>query len=284
MPELSAVVAPLLHVCRCAAHCCMDGQLCSCTRGRSASRHTRQSFCRDANTDSLQRSLSADAETAHCAGYGTEAAIGRLTRLTKLHLSVDRDRASRCTRKRVREGVGTLERGSALQLLDSSRAAGGVCDDAGVSGGGGGGGSGGSRNTGLQNVVIECSGGLTDTDLAAAAAALPDLRQLELITIPGEPADWTASLRGAGLVALGACRRLTHLTLNRCINPEGRELAVQLPGIGSLQTLQLIGSTRMDRVDDNSIRELQAAFQAKRGRQLPVLNSQVLSGNESPVY
>jgi hypothetical protein len=199
-------------------------------------------------------------------------------------MSVDRDQASRCTMKRVREGAGTLERSSALQLqlLGGGGAAGGVCDDVGASGSGGGSGGGGGENPSLQNVVIECSGGLTDKDLAAAAAALPDLRQLELIMTPGEPADCAASLRGPGLAALGACRRLTHLTLNRCMNLEGRELAVQLPSIGSLETLQLAGCGIMRRVDDDSIGELQAAFQAKHGRHLPVLDI-CLSGNESPI-
>ena len=164
-----------------------------------------------------------------------------------------------------------------LQLLGGGGAASGIRDDASISGSGGGGAV---RISSLLDVSIESSCGLTDDELVAAAGALPGLSQLKVIAAPAS----CHRLRGPGLAALSACRRLSDLGLNRYTQLEGRELAAQLPGIGSLQTLQLTGSASMDRVDDNSIRELQAAFQAKHGRQLPVLNSQHLSGNESPIF
>ncbi len=183
------------------------------------------------------------------AGLGVEAAIGQLTRLTKLHLSVNRDQASRCIRKRGREAAGTLERFQLLQLqlLGTSETSGGA-----------------SRNTSLQNLKIECSRGLSDNELVAAAGALSDLRQLEVI------ATYTASLRGPGLAALSACRRLQVLKLKRCADLDGRQLAVQLPELGSLATLQL---TECPMVDDDNVRELQTAFRAKHDRHLPVFNA-----------
>lgn len=213
----------------------------------------------------------------HVAGYGTEAAIGQLTCLTKLQMSVDRDRASRSTGKQVREAANMHGCRSPLQLQllggGSDEAASGNCEDvtgaSSCSGSSGGGrAAGASRNTRLQDLSIECSGGLTDDEVAAAAGALPDLRQLEVIASPGQPADVAASLHGCGLATLSTCHRLQHFRLSVCANLDGRELAAHLPSIGSVVKLQL---ARCPGVDDSNIRELQAAFWAKHGRQLPVL-------------
>ena len=50
----------------------------------------------------------------------------------------------------------------------------------GSSGGGAGGGAGAARNTGLQDLALVCDGDLSDEELAAAAAALPNLRRLDV--------------------------------------------------------------------------------------------------------
>ena len=105
--------------------------------------------------------------------------------------------------------------------------------------------------------------------MAAAAGALLDLRQLEVIASSGQPADVAASLHGCGLATLSACHRLQHLRLSVCANLDGRELAAHLPSIGSLVKLQL---ARCPGVDESNIRELQAAFRAKHGRHLLVYN------------
>lgn len=101
------------------------------------------------------------------AGYGAEAAIGRLTCLTSLHLSVDR---------REDSPGNTLQ----LQLLGCGGAAGG--SEGGATGHSSSvrGGTSARRSMGLQELSLECTGQLSDDELAAAAAALPDLRRLEV--------------------------------------------------------------------------------------------------------
>lgn len=135
-------------------------------------------------------------------------------------MSVASDRASRCTRKRVREGAGTLERGSQLQLqlLGGGEAARGICDDASISGSGG---SGAVRTSSLLDVSIESSEGLKDDELAAASRALPGPRQLKVMAAPRRPADSAAGPRGPGPAALSACRGLQVLELDRCTNLDG---------------------------------------------------------------
>ena len=102
------------------------------------------------------------------AGYGAEAAIGQLTCLTKLQMSVDRDRASRSTGKQVREAANMHDRRSPLQLQllagGSDGAASGNCEDvtgasscSGSSGGGGAAGA--SRNPRLQDLLTSAAGG-----------------------------------------------------------------------------------------------------------------------------
>lgn len=172
------------------------------------------------------------------------------------------------------DGAAVLQ----LQLLGGCGEAGGVCEDAAgassSSDSGGGGGAGASRNTSLQDVSIECSGALTDDELAAAAGALPDLRKLEVISSPDQPANYNyeRGLCGHGLAALSACWRLQVLRLNGCINLDGRELAAQLPSIDGLLTLQLAMRHTMNKVTDDNVQILQAVFQTKHGRHLRVVD------------
>lgn len=190
------------------------------------------------------------------AGCGIEAAIGQLTCLTSLHLSVGRTRTS-------------LNTPLKLQLLGCSGAAGGSS--------GGRSGSGTSSNTcggtvtrsnmGLQELSLQCIGRLSDDELAAAAAALPDLRRLE---VSGHPSLGYQPLRvlvGSGLAAFSACLRLRDISLRRCAALRGTQLVTQLPRISSLASVLIFDSSR---VFNSNVQELQAAFRQQHGRSLRV--------------
>jgi hypothetical protein len=187
------------------------------------------------------------------AGCGAEAAIGQLTRLTSLHLSVDRRKDSPDT---------TLQ----LQLLDCSGAASG--SDGGRSGSGSGSGRSSARSSmGLQELSLECIGPLAADELAAAAAALPDLRRLEVSGHPYLNYGKLQGLVGSGLAAFGACQRLRNVLLRRCEDLEGQQLVMQLPQISSLASIQIENCWR---VDSSVVGELQAAFRREHGRTLRV--------------
>ena len=201
------------------------------------------------------------------AGCGAEAAIGQLTRLTSLLLSID--------------GVGTTASDPAaplqLQLLGRSVSAGGAGNGsssdqtrcpAGVAA---------NSNTSLQELTLECTGQLLDDELAAAAAALPDLRRLK-ISQPRWP-DCTGlwGFKGAGLAAFSACPRLRDISLWQCVDVECQQLVTHVPQVGSLARLQhvlkpkycseLLGT---DTADDDA-RRVCEAFYLKHGRHLQVV-------------
>ena len=189
------------------------------------------------------------------AGCGAEAAIGQLTRLTSLHLSVDRRE----------ESPGTTHQ---LQLLGCGRAAGGSEGGAaGHSSSDGRGGTAATRNMGLQELSFECFGQLSDEELAAAAAALPDLRRLE---VDGYFRGEYKPLRGfvgSGLAAFSACRRLRDICLRRCETMEGQQLVTHLPRISSLASVLILDGSR---VSNGDVKQLQAAFKHEHGRSLRV--------------
>jgi hypothetical protein len=191
------------------------------------------------------------------AGRGAEAAIGQLTRLTSLHMSVNRHRDS-------------LVISHQLQLLGGGAAAGGSQGGANGSGRGSsvyGGGTIARRNMGLQEISLECMEELSDNELAAAAAALPDLRRLEVIGYFGQPHLLLRGLIGTGLAAFSACRRLRDISLRRCEVLEGQQLVTQLPRISSLASVWI---SDCPGVDSSIVGELQAAFRRQHGRHLRV--------------
>jgi hypothetical protein len=206
------------------------------------------------------------------AGHGAEAFIGQLTLLWSLHIEL-------FSWRRI-DAVPQLSCGAAgsefvllqpqLQLLGCNAAAG-------ESGGDGGGGpvcstSAGSksakRNMGLQELSLKYSNRLSDDELAAAAAALPDLRRLKVVgsKVSGGMNE-VQGFSGAGLAAFTACRRLRDITLACGNDLEGQQLVAHLPRLASLTRVEL---RRSPGVDGSTIAELQAAFQAKHGRQLSV--------------
>ena len=158
-----------------------------------------------------------------------------------------------------------------LQLLGCTRAAS-------TAGGGGGGpacssSAGGSaaarRNTGLQGLSLRCPDWLPDDELAAAAAALPDLRRLSVEGCNNIKPNGVEGSSGAGLTVFTACRRLRHIELPSSGDLQGQQLVAQLPQVTSLTSVKLregpgVGST--------TVMELQAAFQAEHGRHLSVID------------
>ena len=190
------------------------------------------------------------------AGRGAEAAIGQLTCLTSLHLSVRKDRTRYIPLQ--------------LQLLGCGGAASEAAGGLGVSSCR----SEGSRtrsntatrcNRGLLELTVECIGQLSDDELAAAATALPDLRRLEVLGVA--TSNPLRGLHGSGLAAFRTCRQLQSILLRHCPTIERQQLAAQLPQIGSLASLQV---EYCRRVGSSAVRELKAAFQGKQGRQLRV--------------
>lgn len=188
------------------------------------------------------------------AGCGAEAAIGQLTRLTSLHLSVDQREDSPDT---------TLQ----LQLLGCSGPAGG--SEGGATGHSSNvhGGPSARSSDGLQELSLECFGQLSDDELAAAAAALPDLRRLEVDGYYITEYKPLRGLVGSGLAAFSACRRLRDLSLLRCEMMEGQQLVMQLPRISSLASVLILDGTR---VSNSDVKELQTAFKHEHGRSLRV--------------
>lgn len=207
----------------------------------------------------------------HTVGCGAEAAIGELTRLTRLDLSIVRaqDRAvqplptSICN---VASGPEPPE--LQLQLLGCSAAAetAGIPPDASSCDGSIGGGSFVRRNTGLQDLNLVCKGWLSDGELAAAAAALPDLRQLS-VSAGAQRTPQLRGLFGAGLAAFSVCRRMQCLSLWGCIDLEAQQLVAQLPQLRALASLYL---SECPRLSGDSVEKCQAAFQAENLRHLHV--------------
>ncbi len=188
------------------------------------------------------------------AGCGTEAAIGQLTRLTSLHLSVDRREESPGT---------TLQ----LQLLGCGGAAGGSGGGAAGHSSSEHGGTSARSSMGLQELSLQCIGQLSDDELAAAAAALPDLRRLEVDGYSREEYVPLRGLVGSGLAAFRACRRLRDISLRRCEVLEGQQLITQLPRVSSLASVLIFDGTR---VSSAHVKELRAAFKHEHGRSLRV--------------
>ena len=116
---------------------------------------------------------------------------------------------------------------------------------------------------GLQELSLHCSNWLSDDELGAAAAALPDLRRLSVMG----GADNLRGLTGAGLAAFTACRRLRNIELPYSAM-EDQQLLAQLPRLTSLTSVKLMD--RSGRVDGSIVTALQAAFQAEHGRHLYV--------------
>lgn len=144
----------------------------------------------------------------HGAGFGSEAAIGRLTRLTSLHLGICPEEgepelqlqllggsaaanaavsggASTTSDSSVGGGVITISDSSdsggvisgGVNTISDSKSSGGVSntgdssvDDRSLQG----------YNTGLRELSLQASGLLSDDELAAAAGAVPDLRRLDV--------------------------------------------------------------------------------------------------------
>jgi hypothetical protein len=216
-------------------------------------------------------------------GYGAEAAIGQLTRLTSLHMSINRKQSPPCQDMPPEERRHALRRLARqhsmltavplqLQQLGCSGAApeagGSQCNSS--SGSGSGGLAAGStvRNTGLQELTLECKGHLLDDELAAAAGAVPDLRRLGVSGRSRRNGRVLVGLYGAGLAAFSGCRRLREISLWRTPHLHGRQLVRQLPRIGSLASLQVRDCPLL--VQGDALGQLQAAFQAEHGRRLSV--------------
>jgi hypothetical protein len=199
------------------------------------------------------------------AGYYAELAIGQLTRLTSLHMSLDRDRLSFHNKELPLPQYPDYPP-MQLHLLGCSAKA----DDASnptSSCGGGGGIVMAGRNTSLQELSLECVTQLCDEELAAAAVALPDLRRLMVCTATrfGKPLP---GLRGSGLAAFSSCRRLRDVSIDSCAELQFQQLAAQLPALGALASLHL---KKCPRVDGGSVRRLQAAFRVRHQRTLQVV-------------
>ena len=123
------------------------------------------------------------------AGHGAEAAIGQLTRLTSLILYMERQSVDTAPPDdpRTSQRAPQLTSGAAgsafvplqLQMLGCGAAASAAGGESGVPGCSSGAGSSlAKRNTSLQELMLCVSSWLSEDELAAAAEALPDLRQL----------------------------------------------------------------------------------------------------------
>lgn len=211
-------------------------------------------------------------------GNGTEAAIGRLARLTSLHLAlspVDEDELQPPLQLQLLGGraaanaAGSVDDSSAS---DSSASNGVITiSDSSISGGvsttdDSSGHSLQGCNTRLQDLSLEAVAQLSDDELAAAAGALPDLRRLDVFRRNEGDLD-PPSPHGPGLAAFSACRHLRDISIRRCPDLSGQQLVQQLPRISSLASLEII---HCPYVESSAIRELQAAFQAEHDRHLPV--------------
>ena len=215
-------------------------------------------------------------------GRGAEAAIGQLTRLTSLHMSIDRtqrppyqnmppEERRHALRRLARQRSMLTAVPLQLQQLGCSgapRGAGGSQRNS-SSGSGSRGLAAGStaRNTGLQELTLDCKGHLLDVELAAAAGAVPDLRRLK-VSGSGSVDERVVGLYGARLAAFSAYRRLREISLWHGPHMNARQLVRQLPRIGSLASLQVRDCPLL--VQGDALVQLQAAFQAEHGRQLLV--------------
>lgn len=214
------------------------------------------------------------------AGCGAEAAIGQLTRLTRLDLSIHRQRIDMAPA----DGPGTPQRAPQLscgavsssayvplqvQLLGCGRLASAADGSVGVPDCHSSVGSKptAQRNTGLQELDFQCTSWLTDDELAAVAAALPDLRQLSVVgggrSVVGGGRMEEFELRGltgAGLAAFTACRRLRDIRLPYSVDLDGQQLVAQLARLTSLTSIDFTQSYKMG---SSAATELRAMFQAE---------------------
>jgi hypothetical protein len=190
------------------------------------------------------------------------AALGQLTRLTGLHLSLDRTRLD--TAPRLSGGAaGSAHPQLQLQLLGCSAAASAAGGDGGVPGRHSSEGSGpAAGNTGLQELTLWCDSRLSDDELAAAAGAMPELRRLRLEG-GSHSSNQLRGLSGAGLAAFTACRQLRHLELPHGAELDGQQLVAQLPQLTSLTSVDI---RECPGVDNSTVMQLQTAFEAKHGR------------------
>ena len=126
-------------------------------------------------------------------GCGAEAAIGQLTRLTSLHLSIDRRAPSEHvppeemppSLQRLTQQQRSMHGPAPLQLRQLGcsglrhRGGGSQCNSSNSSNEAAADST--LRNTSLQELSLECMGPLSDDELAAAAGAMPDLRRLDVV-------------------------------------------------------------------------------------------------------
>jgi hypothetical protein len=207
-------------------------------------------------TEQLAHNCTAYVEVP-AAGCGTGAAIGRLTQLTSLELSVGASPPVQGfhTEQQMQRWLDGNQRAPLqLQLLGC----GGAASAAGAS-------SAAPRNTGLQELTLQPTVRLSYGEVAAAAAALPALRRLDIEGRGPQDGRGVPGFSGAGLAAYTACRRLRDVSLTSCSQLEGPQLLEHLPNIEGLASLQLRDTPR---VGDDAEEELQAAFQARHGRRL----------------
>ena len=116
------------------------------------------------------------------------------------------------------------------------------------------------RNTGLQELDFQCTDCLSDDELAAAAAALPDLRQLSIVAGTKRWQCVLHGLSGAVLAAYTACRRLRDITLPYSADLDVQQVVAQLMRLTSLTSIYF---RRTIRTNSGTVAELQAALQAE---------------------
>ena len=189
--------------------------------------------------------------SCRCPGNGTQAAIGRLTRLTSLHLAlspVDEDELQPPLQLQLLGGSAAANAaggGGESSASDSSAGDGVITiSDSSVSGGvsttdDSSGHSLQGCNTGLRELSLEAMAQLSDDELAAAAGALPDLTRLDVFRRNEGDSD-PPSPNGAGLAAFRACQHLRDISMRRCPLLSGQQLVQQLPRISSLASLEII--------------------------------------------
>ena len=216
--------------------------------------------------------------TLSATGCGAEAAIGQLTRLTSLYMSIDRmqsppyqemppEERRHALRRLARQRSMLTAVPLQLQQLGCSAAARAAGGDGSIPRCHSSEGSGPAarRNTGLQELELRCQGWLPDDELSAAAGAMPGLRRLRVV---GGDHSWNQlrGLSGAGLAAFSTCRRLQDILLTGS-DLEGQQLVVQLPQLSSLTSVVL---RECPGVNSSTVTQLQAAFQAEHGCHLQV--------------
>jgi hypothetical protein len=115
-------------------------------------------------------------------------------------------------------------------------------------------------NTGIQELRIQTTNWLSDNELTAVAAALPDLRRPDLVAIERSQNGLYDST-GAGMAAFSACQRLRDMVLPCSIDLDAQRLLAQLARLTSLTSIYFSLGNRMD--DDSAVMKLQAALQAE---------------------